>query len=147
MATSLPQGVHLFRNDASGLYMELVDADVGPNVPVIGAIASKAPSQQWEVAAYAGDGETEPGENECTIKSTLGEAYVGQRASRLFPPRLGSHNTPTSWLIEYVDEGTVRIRSPRSDIVLDLPGGDEAPEILLVEWTGSNTQRWVLEAV
>jgi hypothetical protein len=88
MAGSLPEGVYLFRNDASGLYMELVDADLGPNVPVIGAIANKLPSQQWELAAFEGD-----------------------------------------------------------DVVFDLAGGDEGPEILLVPWTGEYTQRWVLEEV
>ncbi|MFE0136981.1 RICIN domain-containing protein [Streptomyces sp. NPDC059037] len=146
MAGSLPEGVYLFRNDASGLYMELVDSDLGPNVPVVGAVASKLAGQQWEVAAFTGDEENPTVGDEYTIKSKLGDAYVGQRAARLFPPRLGSHDRPTPWHIEYVDEGTVRIRS-RFDDVMDLAGGDTGRDILLVPWTGLNTQRWIPEEV
>ncbi|MCX4666320.1 RICIN domain-containing protein [Streptomyces sp. NBC_01381] len=148
MAGSPPDGVYLVRNDASGLYMELADANLGPNVPIVGAIASKLAGQQWEVTAFHDDDPTEAGDdNAYTIKSKVGDVYVGERASRRIPPRLGSRATPTAWIIEYVDEGTVRVRSPRSGDVFDLSGGDDGPEILLVEWNGRATQRWILEAV
>ncbi|MEU7583840.1 hypothetical protein AB0B50_40390 [Streptomyces sp. NPDC041068] len=144
MARYPRDGVYLIRSDAGDLYVELTDGDIGPNVPLVGGPAHKGPSQQWELVAV----EPEPDDthtNTYTIKSKLGEVYAGQLASRLFPPRAGSRPTPLTWSIEYVDEGVVRILSPRSDQSFELERDGAVPEILLTRWKNAPTQRWILE--
>ncbi|WP_017537516.1 MULTISPECIES: RICIN domain-containing protein [Nocardiopsis] len=131
-------GEYFIRCAENDLYIDLSGGNADPETPVIGWHLHKGTNQRWDVQLKSAP-------NVFTVRSMVGEVYVGLSSLKIFPPLVAAQSFPEPWSIEPVGEGKFRIHFLYMDAVVTLPEDREGTQLVLRPWRGENRQMFVFE--